>query len=136
MKPFWSVASEKGFRVGVVNWRATWPADPVNGYVVSDRAFFTLEKRGPRDREAPPAAFARLEQAGLNSEPDRARRVDLFALDAAEGANDVEDVGFDIHGFSFRGRPRRQPFRLLRGLPQPVRLDAHAGYGVAPIGKT
>ena len=84
VKPFWSVASEKGFRVGVVNWRATWPADPVNGYVVSDRAFFTLEKRGPRDREAPPAAFARLEEAGLNSEPDRARRVDLFALDAAE----------------------------------------------------
>lgn len=84
VKPFWSVASEKGFRVGVVNWRATWPADPVNGYVVSDRAFFTLERRGPRDREAPPAAFARLEEAGLKSEPDRARRMDLFALDAAD----------------------------------------------------
>jgi hypothetical protein len=68
----------------VVNWRATWPADPVNGYVVSDRAFFTLERRGPRDREAPPAAFARLEEAGLKSEPDRARRMDLFALDAAD----------------------------------------------------
>jgi hypothetical protein len=84
VKPFWSVASEKGLRVGVVNWRATWPADPVNGYVVSDRAFFTLERRGPRDREAPPAAFAQLEQAGLKSEPDRARRMDLFALDAAD----------------------------------------------------
>ena len=84
VKPFWSVASEKGFRVGVVNWRATWPADPVNGYVVSDRAFWTLEKGGPRDREAPPAAFARLAEAGLKSEPDRARRMDLFALDAVE----------------------------------------------------
>ncbi|HEY2943395.1 MAG TPA: alkaline phosphatase family protein [Vicinamibacteria bacterium] len=84
VKPFWSVASEKGLRVGVVNWRATWPADPVNGYVVSDRAFFTLERRGPRDREAPPAAFARLEEAGLKSAPDRARRLDLFALDAAD----------------------------------------------------
>ena len=84
VKPFWSVASEKRLRVGVVNWPATWPADPVNGYVVSDRAFFTLERRGARDREAPPAAFARLEEAGLNREPDRARRMDLFALDAAD----------------------------------------------------
>ena len=84
VKPFWSVASEKGLRVGVVNWRATWPAEPVNGYVVSDRAFFTLERRGARDREAPPAAFARLEETGLKSDPDRARRMDLFALDATD----------------------------------------------------
>ena len=28
VKAFWNVASEKGLRVGVVNWWATWPADP------------------------------------------------------------------------------------------------------------
>ena len=27
VKAFWNVASEKGLRVGVVNWWATWPAD-------------------------------------------------------------------------------------------------------------
>ena len=34
-KALWNVASEKGLRVGVVNWWATWPADAVNGYVVT-----------------------------------------------------------------------------------------------------
>jgi len=112
LKPFWSVASEKGFRVGVVNWRATWPADPVNGYVVSDRAFFTLERRGPRDREAPPAAFARLEEAGLKSEPDRARRMDLFALDAADllrGAHPPELEAIYLPGLDIATRPHPPP---------------------------
>ena len=54
VKALWNVASEKGLRVGVVNWWATWPADPVNGYVVTDRAFFKLEKGGAaRPRGAP-----------------------------------------------------------------------------------
>ncbi|HEV8267159.1 MAG TPA: alkaline phosphatase family protein, partial [Thermoanaerobaculia bacterium] len=34
----WNVASAKGFKVGVVGWWATWPAEKVNGFLVSDRA--------------------------------------------------------------------------------------------------
>lgn len=34
----WNVASEKGLKVGVVGWWATWPAERVNGFFVSDRA--------------------------------------------------------------------------------------------------
>ncbi|MEO8586363.1 MAG: alkaline phosphatase family protein [Acidobacteriota bacterium] len=34
----WNVASEKGLKVGVVGWWATWPAEKVNGFFVSDRA--------------------------------------------------------------------------------------------------
>jgi hypothetical protein len=105
-KTFWNVASEKGLRVGVVNWWATWPADPLNGYAVTDRALFKLEKGGPPDREVyPPAAFDRL-RALVTSGPDtdRARRIDRFCLDAAralrEGtAPDIEAVylpGLDI----------------------------------------
>ena len=105
-KTFWNVASEKGLRVGVVNWWATWPADTVNGYAVTDRALFKLERGGPLDREVyPPAAFERLKPlAASASEPDRARRIDRFCLDAArllsEGAPpDIEAVylpGLDI----------------------------------------
>src|SRR5687767_13753615 len=29
-KTFWNVVSEKGLRVGIVNWWASWPAEPVN----------------------------------------------------------------------------------------------------------
>lgn len=90
VKTFWNVASDKGLRVGVVNWWATWPADAVNGYVVSDRAVFKLDKGGAPDREVyPPELFetlrALLPPAG--AEPTeavaRARRLDLFHSDAA-----------------------------------------------------
>jgi len=34
----WNVASAKGLKVGVVGWWATWPAERVDGFFVSDRA--------------------------------------------------------------------------------------------------
>lgn len=34
----WNVASAEGLKVGVVGWWATWPAEKVNGFLVSDRA--------------------------------------------------------------------------------------------------
>ena len=34
----WNLASAKGRTVGVVGWWATWPAEKVNGFLVSDRA--------------------------------------------------------------------------------------------------
>ena len=36
----WSVLSDKDIEVGVMNWWATWPAEPVNGYIYTDRALF------------------------------------------------------------------------------------------------
>jgi hypothetical protein len=38
-KTFWDVVSASGAQVGVVNWWHSWPALPVNGFVVSDRLF-------------------------------------------------------------------------------------------------
>jgi hypothetical protein len=74
-KALWNVASEKGLRVGVVNWWATWPADAVNGFVVTDRAFFKLEKGGPPEREVhPPEAFEALRALPRTGETDRAAR--------------------------------------------------------------
>ncbi|MGH9674199.1 MAG: alkaline phosphatase family protein [Bryobacteraceae bacterium] len=35
-KALWTILSEQGVRVGVVNWYVTWPAEPVKGYLVSD----------------------------------------------------------------------------------------------------
>ena len=105
VKTFWNVASEKGLRVGVVNWWATWPADAVNGYVVTDRAAFKLEKGGPPDREVYPAeAFEGLRPLLDASEPERSRRLDRFHLAAARALRagtppDVEALylsGLDI----------------------------------------
>jgi len=38
-KPFWDILSDAGAGVGVVNWWHTWPAWPINGFIVSDRLF-------------------------------------------------------------------------------------------------
>lgn len=105
VKTFWNVASEKGLRVGVVNWWATWPAEPLYGYVVSDRAVFKLEQGGPSEREVAPAdAFERLRMLLPASEASRAARLDRFHLAAAlllrsEAPPDLEALylsGLDI----------------------------------------
>jgi hypothetical protein len=110
VKAFWNVAADKGLRVGVVNWWATWPADAINGYVVSDRAYFKLEKGGPAEREVhPPELFDRLRPlapppGGAVGEAERARRLDQFHFDAARALRggsppDLEAVylpGLDI----------------------------------------
>jgi Tfp pilus assembly protein PilF/predicted AlkP superfamily pyrophosphatase or phosphodiesterase len=38
----WEILSEAGVRVGVTGWWATWPASPVNGYMVTDRVAYQL----------------------------------------------------------------------------------------------
>jgi len=105
VKTFWNVASDKGLRVGVVNWWATWPAEPVNGWLVSDRAAFKIEKGLPADREVhPPEGFETLRPLVDASELERARRLDLFHLAAARALRasappDLEAVylpGLDI----------------------------------------
>jgi hypothetical protein len=103
VKAFWNIASDKGLRVGVVNWWATWPADPVNGYLVSDRTAFKLEKGGAPDRDVqPPEIFGRLSPPVVSD--NRAEALDVFAASAATALRgtsppDVEAVylpGLDI----------------------------------------
>ncbi len=38
----WELLSRAGVTVGVVGWWATWPAEPVRGYLVSDRIAYQL----------------------------------------------------------------------------------------------
>lgn len=37
----WDILGESGYTVGVINWMVSWPAQPVNGYNVTDRIVFT-----------------------------------------------------------------------------------------------
>jgi predicted AlkP superfamily phosphohydrolase/phosphomutase len=45
VKAIWDILGEKGLTVGVVGWMVTWPAQEVNGYLVSDYIQYTTEKR-------------------------------------------------------------------------------------------
>jgi hypothetical protein len=82
-KTFWNIASEKGLRVGCVNWWATWPAEAVDGFTVSDRAFFKLERGGPPDREVyPEDALGKIASLAGTGD-DRPARLDRFAAFSA-----------------------------------------------------
>lgn len=37
-KAIWEIASQQGMTVGVTGWWASWPAETVNGYIISDHA--------------------------------------------------------------------------------------------------
>ncbi|MEO8078137.1 MAG: alkaline phosphatase family protein [Acidobacteriota bacterium] len=37
-RPLWSIAAEAGLPVGIVRWPLTYPAEPTDGFIVSDRA--------------------------------------------------------------------------------------------------
>jgi hypothetical protein len=128
VKAFWNVASEKGLRVGVVNWWATWPADPVNGYLVSDRTAFKLEKGASPDRDVqPPELFGRLAPPVVRD--NRAEALDLFAVSAASalrGKNppDVEAVylpGLDIFTMQTLGDASATDLASLEGRVAAVR---------------
>ena len=64
VKALWNILTEVGMSVGVVAWWATWPAEPVEGVMVSDRVAFSLfdYQRGEETRGAtyPPSYLDRV----------------------------------------------------------------------------
>ncbi len=147
VKAFWNIASEKGLRVGVVNWWATWPADPVNGYLVSDRTAFKLEKGGAPDRDVqPPELFGRLTPPVASD--NRAEALDLFAARAATALRgtappDVEAVylpGLDIFTMQQLGDASAADLASLEGRVRAVReyyrfVDRLIGEAAADLGQ-
>ncbi|MCK4511717.1 alkaline phosphatase family protein [bacterium] len=51
VEAIWNILGERGLSVGVIGWLATWPAEPVNGYMVS--SYFNYgwsDSRGEKNR--------------------------------------------------------------------------------------
>lgn len=44
---FWDVLSAVGVKCAVTNWPATWPSEPLDGYLVTDRFFLEKLNLGP-----------------------------------------------------------------------------------------
>jgi predicted AlkP superfamily phosphohydrolase/phosphomutase len=47
-KALWNMLSDAGLSVGVINWWASYPVEPVNGYIVSDHALYNTAMRFER----------------------------------------------------------------------------------------
>lgn len=68
----WNMASAAGLRVGVSGWWASWPAEAVNGVLVSDRLFFLLSD-APGDAPAGSVVFPPELEAEFRELAERAR---------------------------------------------------------------
>jgi hypothetical protein len=64
-RAIWELASRRGTSVGVIGWWASWPAEEVNGYVVSDHASPAFSELLTADKNywtADTATLARLQR--------------------------------------------------------------------------
>jgi predicted AlkP superfamily phosphohydrolase/phosphomutase len=61
-KTVWHILGDKGRTVGIVSWLVTWPAEPVNGYLVTDYFSYQWEKTqgGEEAMTFPPELAAEL----------------------------------------------------------------------------
>jgi len=102
VRAVWNIASEREVPVGVVGWWATWPAEPVDGFVVSDYVAWHSFGVTGREFEAP----------GKTYPPELQDRVGDF-FPAPESIDDAllqtmvhlppERLGFDAAAGPFGG---------------------------------
>jgi Flp pilus assembly protein TadD/arylsulfatase A-like enzyme len=60
VKAFWNILSDAGLTVAVVGWWATWPAEPVEGVLVTDRmaySLFRFDGGGPHEGLTYPESY-------------------------------------------------------------------------------
>jgi arylsulfatase A-like enzyme len=108
-RAIWELATRRGVRVGVVGWWASWPAEEVNGYVVTDHAnpafssfLFADRKYWTADREA-------LSQL----------RRDVYPLDIAPvlARHWISQGSFPYDELQRRGRFTDRQMEVLRATP-------------------
>ncbi len=70
-RPLWSIASQAGMSVGITRWPLTYPAEDVNGFIVSDRFHQLVRSIAEFDRAASPREIlADLEQTFAEPAPE------------------------------------------------------------------
>ncbi len=57
VKAIWDILGDHGMTVGVVGWMVTWPAQKVNGYLVSDYIQYETEKKIKLEHQTYPEDF-------------------------------------------------------------------------------
>lgn len=95
-KAFWNVLSEAGESVGVVAWWATWPAEPVRGFLVSDRVAYQLFGMGDRGapevgKVHPPGAWEELEPLVTRPEEISPAEIASFLDPTVDAPLDAQD---------------------------------------------
>ena len=77
-RPVWEILGSLGRKVGVVGWWTTWPAQPVNGFLISDYVQYDFGSWPARDsRRTYPAGLDSLARA-LRRTPESVSWAELF----------------------------------------------------------
>jgi hypothetical protein len=90
---YWNIASARGVPIVLVNWWATWPAEPVRGAIVSERAYFErlVNRDGPPTSQGttfPEELYAELGPWSVM--PDK------LPIERARAYFDVEPAEYDV----------------------------------------
>jgi Flp pilus assembly protein TadD len=100
VRAIWNILSDAGRRVGVVGWWATWPAETVNGFIVSDHTcyHFLFDEGATGDKNAvglvsPPALQA--EVAPLVRRPSDVGPAEAAPFVSVPAADFERDFSFD-----------------------------------------
>jgi len=126
----WTLASEAGLRSAVIGWWATYPAEAINGVVVSERA---LKTREDDLRSGPRAGLPGPETVGL---VHPANVLDTVAdlLVAGETADEQSDErGAVVRRMRAEDRAVAESLVRLRGTAGPFDLEMALLRGVDPI---
>ena len=107
VRTVWDIASEAGRTVGVVGWLVSWPAEKVNGFMVTDYIQYVGDTKdwmqGRPDRTYPPALADEIAPLVVRSDAMPWSAVQRFLdlpLDVAALDKDVEGLLMPIKGIS------------------------------------
>lgn len=86
MRPAWDVLAQNGQTIASIGWWASWPAQPTNGFIVSDKFYFFRDAAFDRHSEAdfdqgmtyPPQLFSQIER--LRERPEKMPLETIAAL--------------------------------------------------------
>lgn len=134
VKAVWDIATEAGKRVDVVNWYASWPAEPLNGTMISSR----FVRRELADRVYPPERAAEIDKALSSVAPSNAPQDEAVAAELGVYLleRDRPDLHLvylreidDVQHFYWRYHSARRGSRLARWLYGPANREQLARKG-------
>lgn len=116
-RPLWSIISSAGVPVGVARWPLTYPAEQVNGFLISDRFHQLVGSIAEFDRAATPREILPALEAAFTEPLDGTDALPAVTGNPDSTAPEVSALRRDrlysraMHGFAAEMRPR---FTALR----------------------